>query len=112
MVSYTSTESTLRHNKEKEEYTMRRRMYESKYPRREGEALWRYNRRISKKMHQDTVETIIGVVIAAILIAFMYVCLMCGGDDQCTFIKCNHDIDGYNKAYCCEQHGHDCMEND
>ena len=91
---------------------MRRRMYESKYPRREGEALWRYNRRISKKMHQDTIETIIGVVIAAILIAFMYVCLVCGGDDQCTFVKCNHDVDGYYKAYCCEQHGHDCMEND
>jgi hypothetical protein len=107
MVSYTSTESTLRHNKEKEEYTMRR-MYKKKYPRREGEALWRYNKRISKKMQQDAMEIIIGAVMAAIIMAFMYVCLMHGGDGQCTFVP----SDNGPKAYTCLQHGDNCAEND
>lgn len=85
-----------------------RKMYERKYPRREGEALWRYNRRISKKMAHDRAEIITGGIAGVLLVAFMFACLVFGGDDQCTYVAGDNGVQHYK----CLTHGYDCPEND
>lgn len=106
-----------------------RKMYERKYPRREGEALWRYNRRISYEMAQDMVRVIdaIQVVVdvitvlikkvlkaipailaTVILVASILACLIFGGDDQCVYKAGSNGVQNYE----CLTHGFDCPEND
>lgn len=80
-----------------------------KVTRRQGESKAHYYTRLNKEANRLKGEFIAFIFMMIMVLGMVWVFLF-GDDGQCRYSAC--DCPGYECNYHCEQHGHDCPEND
>lgn len=88
---------------------MLRTIVKATVTRKPGESKAHYYNRINRKVRKIK-EDIIGCIVLMIVMVLMIMMFLFGDDGQCRYSAC--DCPGYDCHYHCEQHGHDCPEND
>lgn len=91
---------------------MLRTIVKATVTRKPGESKAHYYNRINRKVRKIKSDIIACIVAVLMMIGIMLLFLFGGSNGQCNYSKCNCNIPGYTNAWHCEQHGHECPQND